>query len=343
MSYSPILSNLTTWLSELSLLLQSGQTLPQALDLLRHNQDNPVTKRVAEQTYNAVQQGQSFAEGLRAHSTLFPSNIVDLIATAEQKNQLAETLNDIVSYRENIESSQADLFSHLVGTLTYYVIILSIVLALGAVLLVFVIPEYGIFYAEFGADLPQATQNLLIASKFFVAGGWLLPVVLVVALFILIWLPWGRDRLLRYTPFVAGAYRNLVLAQALLTSAFWFKQQQSLAECLKAAAQAIAYAPEAQKFARASELVSNGSSITEACQQVGLPNSVVRTASVGEQSQQLDVVWHKLANSYQRQASVILEPASKYLGIVLAILMGLLVGYMVFAVYMPLFQIGEIA
>jgi type IV pilus assembly protein PilC len=329
-------SDITQFLSELATLLQSNPSCREALKIIQHGQDNRALSQLIISVHSDVEQGLSLADSLAKYPQYVEPFLVTMLRDEEK---LATTLFNIVEYREAMEVSTTDLAHRLRISLSYFVTVLAILLTLMVLMLMYVIPIFADMFTSLGGHLPSLTQSVFTLANGFVAYWW--PIsgsVLILSG----WLWIQRRSVILHVPLVGHLYRKIVLVRFLRTCAFMLSNHASLVEALQASAQAVHNPTYARYLRQLTDQVTAGATLSEALlKQPAFPTKVFHAAIIGTQTNQLDQWFMKLAEVYTQQLYRAVAPTIKFLNLMAIIAIGVLVGYFVIAMYMPIFKMGE--
>jgi type IV pilus assembly protein PilC len=329
-------SDITQFLSELATLLQSNRSCREALKIIQYGQDNRALSQLITRLLHDVEQGLSLADSLAKYPQYLEPFLVTMLRDEEN---LATTLFKIAEYREAMEVSTTDLAHRLRIFLGYFGTVLAILLTLMVLMFIYVIPVFVDMFTSFGGRLPSLTQSVFTLANGFVAYRW--PIsgsVLILSG----WLWIQRRSVILYIPLVGRLYRKIVLVRCLRTCAFMLSHNASLVEALQASAQAVHNPTYARYFRQLTDQVTAGTTLAEALlKQPAFPTKVVHAAMIGTQTNQLDKWFMKLADVYTKQLYRAIAPTIKFLNLMAIVAIGLLVGYFVIAMYLPIFKMGE--
>jgi len=330
-------TDLTQFLSELALLLQSQISVADALQIVQQSQDNLALYQLIETLHAQVESGSSLADSCAKHPQYFEPFWVDLLRQAD--SQPAKLLQ-IATYRRQIETGTAYLNGKLLAALSYFSVVFSISLLLLIIMLIYVIPAFDDLFANFGSELPIPTRWLVTFSNCFVAYLW--PIL--AGSLLLIWFFWYQyQRILLYWPLIGRLYHRLAWITILRTWALMLStHSNNLTQTLLASAQIVKNPHYAKLLQQLSEQVEAGISLSDALlKQRQWPAKIIHTVIIGTQTNQLATLLEPLAEIYHYQVEQLLEPTMKLFNLMIIILLGLLVGTIVIAVYLPIFKIGE--
>jgi type IV pilus assembly protein PilC len=325
-------SEITQFLSELAMLLQSNHSCQEALKIIQHEQDIRAVSHLIATVHRDVEHGLSLADSLAKYPQYLEPFLVTMLRDEEN---LVTTLFKIVEYREAIAVSTTDLAHRLRTSLNYFLIVLAMCLTLMVPMLVYVIPVYADMFKGRGGYLPSITQSAIMLSEGFIAYGWLISgSILIVGS----WWWIQRRSVILYVPLVGRLYRKIVLVRFLRTCAFMLSNHTSLVQALQTSAQVV-HNPTYAKFLRQLiDQVIAGTTLAEALlKQPAFPAKVAHAAMIGTQAHQLDKQFIKLAEVYTQQLHQAIGPTIKFLNLIAIVSIGALPGWSFLAVYSPFF------
>jgi type II secretory pathway component PulF len=341
---SPSIQLRCEWLKRLSLLLQAGIDLHQALSLLQQ-QTHAKQQHFWQPVISAIEQGRPLSAALKEIKA-FPLSDLNLLETAERTGKLSqETQRLALSLSKRLSLNQQTR-----KAMRYPLIILSAALLISLYLLMRVVPSFVELYASFNAELPWLTQSLMAFSQWLSNYFYYLLTAIVIMAFSskLIWR--------QYTPYRRLMHQLLwhMPGVKALCRAYWLQRwHRALADCLYVGLPYLESLSTAEKVVQESPLapaqsvlmagVSAGQPLSEPMATIKqYPLFSVQLIAVGEASGNLAKLIGILADQYESDLSQGLEQTIKLIEPVLMALIGALVGIIVLALYLPLFQLGQI-
>jgi len=327
---------------ELATLLKAGMPLVQSLDILRRRVLNPLLKTVLDDVYDRVRAGSSLSEAFEAHGTLFPGIYTASLMAGEKSGSLEQVIRRYVTYVKLVSSVKRKTISALV----YPAILLGLSCVVVGIIVLRVVPEFGLFYRQFGHELPLVTRIIVAVSEF--AGTYFLLMVLgVVALVasFITWLkrPGSRRRFDRWTlgiPLLGDIALKFSTSQAARTLATLLGGGIPLVNAIDVSARSIQNEYMASELQTAAQHVREGRALAVAMSDSGVfPDVAIKMVEVGEQTGALQEMLNSLADFYDEEIDTslgrfvtIVEPA-------LLVIMGIVIAGLLLALYMPLFQL----
>ncbi len=328
---------------QLALLLESGITLSEALDLVAGMQVGRV-RRLLKSLNEDVQSGFSFSQALGKHEALFGKMAVQMVLSAEASGELAESLTRIAEHMER----RAELSSQVINTLIYPLITLLMAIAVFFFLVTGVAPKFAEFFAKTGRQPPKEMQNMIAVADFVQTNGLLIAIVLFL-LFVWITMIYrserGRlaiDTLLLKIPLIGGILVTGGMAQYSWSLGSLLRSGLPMVETLHISADLIANKALSNSIMQVAEQVLQGQSLRRSIQQPHIPRLVQHMTLVGERSGGLVDIMFKSASYYenelQRKAKAIgsmVEPVS-------ILLIGGLVGFIYFGFFKAVFAVSAV-
>lgn len=344
--------DITGLLSELAILLETGLSQKESLELMQKNQEKPVLSTLLDTLQNQVQQGTRLTETLSAYPQYFQPFLVELLRKAEEQNRLAEMLNKVVAYRQESDLTEINLANRVKVALAYPLAILLLVFFITALLLIFVVPVFSSLFKEFGAALPAPTAFIVWLSDIFADLYWYVLLVVFLLVITYSWYKtWLKDSKLYYLasaillhlPGFGQLYHYVELARSLRTWNFMLAENIPLAKALESSAQTVQSPVYAKVLRQVSNAVATGTPLPEAIQQQHFfPKKLIHAATIGSKTGKLQLFLGKLADSYSQKAGLYFEPLMRVFTMFLIIITWFIVGFIVIAMYLPIFKIGSV-
>lgn len=331
---------------QLATLLSAGIPLLQGLQITREGQSRTGMAELIAQLSADLEAGLSFSTAVRRHPRVFPALYAHLVEAGEASGQLDVLLLRLAS---DLEKAQA-LRSKVRSALIYPAVVLSVALAVLAVVMAVVVPSFEEVFASFGAELPLATQLVMAGSRAWVAHGAWLTLVIVGSCAVLLG-QWRRSEALRRR--VERAVLSLPVCGDLLHQAAVARWSRTLSgllaaglplvDAMAAARGAGGYYVYADACARLRDELSRGSQLHAAMGLTGLFSPMVQQmCAVGEESGALDLMLAKVAESHEREVDAQVAGLTSVLEPLIILVLGVLIGGLVIALYLPIFQMGQI-
>ena len=339
-------ADIAVFARQLAALARAGVPLVQALEVIASGIDKPALATLVGDIHAEVSAGSSFAAALGRHPQHFEALFCNLVAAGEQSGALPTMLERVATYKENAERLRARLRR----AMTYPVAVLCVALIVSGILLVQVVPQFQQIFAGFGAELPASTQ-LVVRLSAFVRDGW--PTLLAGAAALafgakaaLRRMASGRralDRLKLRLPVFGAVARDAAVARCTRTLATAFGSGVPLVEALRSVAGAAGNAVFERAVLVLREEVAAGREINAAMRDGGaFPPMVVQMVAVGEASGTLEQMLERVAEWYEGQVEEAVDRLAALAEPAIMVVLGLLIGGMVAAMYLPIFQLGGV-
>jgi type II secretory pathway component PulF len=336
--------DVTAFTREMSALLGAAIPIPQALDSLGEDEENPTLRGVVLQISDSVRKGASFSTALEEHPRSFSSLYVSMIRVGEEAGVLPRVMSDLANLLEH----EDEVLGEVRAAVAYPVFVLGFGVVTVTVLLTVVLPRLFSMLQDMIAVLPWPTLVLLNVSNVLYKD-WLWVLAGVVALV------FGLRQLLRSEPGaeawdklklripVAGSvFQTAALGRFARTLGTLVKSGVSLLPALRIVEHTIGNRILARQIAQVAEETRGGDSLAAPLRKLGLfPRTVVQMIAVGEESGKLDEMLLKVADVEERHMRARIKTLVSLLGPILILVVGALVGFMVIAILLPIFEISH--
>lgn len=330
---------------QLGTLVGAGMPVVEALGAVSEQTERPAMARVLSHVRDAVTQGQSLADALAAHPSVFPGLYVGMVRAGEAAGALDLVLDRLAGYTE----SQARIRAKVRGALAYPVLMTVVSLGIVAFLLGFVVPRVTRIFTEQKQTLPLLTRVLLGVSNAVADWWWLLAGLLAAAaaaLALSLRRPEGRlrfDRLLLTLPLVGPVMTRIAVARFARTLSTLLANGIPLLPALDVAGEVTGNAALTEAVGRARAAIREGQGLAGPLHESGLfPPMLLHMVSVGERSGELESMLDKAAIAYEQEIEGTLATATAVLEPVLIVVMGAVVLFIVLAILLPIFEINAL-
>lgn len=331
---------------QMATMLNAGIPLVQSFDIIAAAIENPRMKKLIKDVQNDVESGSTLSEAVAKHPLYFDELYVNLVEAGESAGVLDSVLDNIASYKERMESIKGKIKK----ALFYPATVVAVAITVTSILLIYVIPQFEDMFRGFGADLPAFTRMVVTASENMQSYGLLYLIVAIGAITGLVMLKRRSkkfahllDRLSLKLPIVGPVLEKAALARFARTLATTFAAGVPLVEALKTVAGATGNVVYSNAVDRIREDVSTGHSLQLAMTQTNLfPPMVVQMTAIGEEAGSLDAMLNKVADYYEEEVNNTVDALSSLLEPIIIIFIGVVVGGMVIAMYLPIFQMAAV-
>lgn len=329
---------------QLATMLQAGIPMVQCFDIIGNGHEKPSMQKLVLSVKGDVEAGTSLHEALAKHPLYFDDLFVNLVEAGEHAGALETLLDKVATYKEKTEA----LKKKIKKALFYPAAVVAVAIIVTAILLVFVIPQFESLFKGFGADLPAFTQMVISMSKFVQQTGWLIALVLVAAGYSFFYFkkrsrPMRQflDRMMLKAPIIGPILVKAAIARYARTLSTMFAAGVPLVEALTSVAGATGNIVYEDATLRIRDDVSTGQRLQRSMEATGLfPNMVNQMIAVGEESGSLDSMAAKVADFYEADVDAAVDAMSSLLEPAIMAILGVLVGGMVIAMYLPIFKLG---
>jgi len=293
-----------------------------------------------------IEGGTSLHESLAKHPLYFDDLFVNLVQSGEQAGALETLLDKIATYKEKSEA----LKKKVKKALFYPAAVLAVAVIVTVVLLVFVIPQFESVFKSFGADLPAFTMMVIGVSKFVQSEGIFLAVVTGGAAYAFFYFKKRSkamreflDRMSLKVPVIGPILNKAAIARYARTLATMFSAGVPLVEALESVAGATGNIVYENAVLKMRDEVATGQRLQRAMEATSLfPNMVIQMIAVGEESGSLDDMAGKVATFYEAEVDNAVDAMSSLLEPLIMLVLGVLVGGLVIAMYLPIFKLGAV-
>jgi len=331
---------------QLATMLSAGIPLVQAFEIIGNGHDNPAVQTLVLAVKQDVEGGTALAEALSKHPLHFDDLFVNLVTAGEQSGSLETLLDKIATYKEKTEAIKKKIKK----ALFYPTAVLVVAVIVTTILLLFVIPEFESLFEGFGADLPAFTRLVIDLSEFVRDKGWLLLIVVVGSIGGYIYMKKRsrrlreiQDRVSLKLPIIGSILKKAAIARYARTLATMFAAGVPLVEALESVAGACGNVIFENGVLAMRDEVSTGQRLQRAMMNTELfPNMVVQMIAVGEESGSLDDMAAKVADFYEEDVDNAVDSMSSLLEPLIMAILGVLVGGLVVAMYLPIFKMGAV-
>lgn len=331
---------------QLATMLAAGIPLVQAFEIVGNGHENASMQKLILSVKADVEGGSALAEALAKHPLHFDDLFVNLVEAGEQAGALETLLDKIATYKEKTEAIKKKIKK----ALTYPAAVLVVAFVVTIILLIFVIPAFEDLFKGFGADLPAFTRFVIDISEFVRSEGWMLAGGAGIAVATFFYFkkrsrPMRHflDRMMLKTPIIGPILQKASIARYARTLSTMFSAGVPLVEALESVAGATGNIVYEIGVLQMKDEVSTGQRLQQAMENTGLfPNMVIQMIAVGEESGSLDEMSAKVADFYEEDVDNAVDNLSSLLEPMIMGILGVLVGGLVIAMYLPIFKMGSV-
>lgn len=331
---------------QMATMMSAGVPLVQALELVGRGHANASMAEVVMGIKANIESGNSFAESLGKYPLHFDDLFVNLVDAGERSGALETLLDKIATYKEKTEAIKKKVKK----AMTYPTAVLVVAFIVTGILLYFVVPQFEDLFKGFGADLPAFTQMVIAMSRYIQDQWYVLLGVIGGSFFTFFYFhkrsPRMRrvmDRVLLKVPVVGDILYKSAVARFARTLSTMFAAGVPLVDALDSVSRAAGNIVFQDAIMVMKDQVSTGQQLQLTMQQSGLfPPMATQMVAIGEESGALDEMCAKVAEFYEAEVDNLVDSLSSLLEPMIMAILGVLVGGLVIAMYLPIFKLGQV-
>ncbi|MCH9829041.1 MAG: type II secretion system F family protein [Gammaproteobacteria bacterium] len=330
---------------QMATMMAAGLPLVQALEIVGRGHENPSMGELILDIKGGIESGNSFAESLAKHPVYFDDLFVNLVDAGEKSGTLETLLDKVALYKEKTEAIKKKVKK----ALTYPAAVIVVAFVVTGILLYFVVPQFQSLFQGFGADLPAFTQFVVGLSEFVQAYGVYMVVGIGIAFTAFFYFKKRSrkmrnflDRLSLRLPIIGTILYKSAVARYHRTLSTMFAAGVPLVEAMDSVGRASGNIVFEQAIRQVRDQISSGTQLNWSMQQTGLfPPMAVQMVGIGEESGSLDAMCAKVAEYYEAEVDSLVDSLSSLLEPLIMSILGVLVGGLVVAMYLPIFKLGQ--
>lgn len=338
--------DITLFTRQLATMMKAGVPLLQAFDIVGKGHNNPAVAKLLSDIKADVETGSSLSAAFRKYPLYFDALFCNLVGAGEQAGILDTLLDRLATYKEKILAIKSKIKS----ALFYPISIIVVAFLITAVIMIFVIPAFKELFTSFGADLPAPTLIVMSISDVFVQWWWAIFGSIGFGLWFFFY-TWKRslklqatmDRLILKVPVFGDLVRKATIARWTRTLSTMFAAGVPLVEALDSVAGAAGNRVYYDATKRIQSEISTGTSLTVAMQNSDVfSNMVLQMTAIGEESGALDTMLSKVADFFEAEVDDAVDALSSLMEPIIMVVLGVLIGGLVIAMYLPIFKLGSV-
>jgi len=331
---------------QIATMLMAGVPLIQSIEMIGSGAQNKSVAKLMESIGDDVKAGMPLSQSLRKHPRYFDDLYCDLVASGEQSGALDKIFDRVALYKEKAEA----LKSKIKKAMFYPIAVLVVALIVTSILLIFVVPQFQDIFNGFGAELPAFTLMVIGISEFMQEYWWMMLIAIIVvgyaykeALLKSKKLRDANDRAILKLPVIGMILNKAAVARYARTLSTTFAAGVPLVDALDSAAGASGNAVYRYAILEIKAEVSSGNLMNWAMKNSNIfPDMVVQMVAIGEESGSLDGMLAKVATIYEQEVDDAVDGLSSLLEPLIMAVLGVLVGGLIVAMYLPIFQLGSV-
>lgn len=338
--------DITAFARQLATMMKSGVPLVQSFSIVANGHDNPSMQKLINSVKSDVESGGGLADALIKHPKHFDDLFCSLVAAGEQAGALETMLDKLATYMEKTESMKAKVKK----AMMYPISVLVIAFVVSAALLVLVIPEFKTLFAGFGADLPAFTLWVIGLSEW--AQKWWYAVLIGLG-GVFYGFRWANSNVPGFNrglqvlslkiPVVGLILNKSAVARFARTLSTMFAAGVPMVEALNSVAGATGNVLYEEAVYKMRDATATGTQLQQSMKASGLfPNMMVQMTAIGEESGSIEQMLGKVADFYEEEVDNLVDGLSSLMEPMIMAVLGVLVGGLVIAMYLPIFQMGSV-
>ncbi|KEZ73082.1 MULTISPECIES: type II secretion system F family protein [Pseudomonas] len=331
---------------QMATMMKAGVPLLQSFDIISEGAENPNMQTLVNSLKQEVSAGNSFATALRQKPEYFDDLYCNLVDAGEQAGALESLLDRVASYKEKTEKLKAKIKK----AMTYPTAVLIVAAIVTGILLIKVVPQFQSVFSSFGAALPTFTLMVVGLSE-FVQQWWLGIISVFFAGFFIFKRAYKRsqkfrdriDRLMLKLPVIGPLIFKSSVARYARTLATTFAAGVPLVEALDSVAGATGNVVFRNAVNKVKQDVSTGMQLNFSMRSTGVfPSLAIQMTAIGEESGALDTMLDKVATYYEDEVDNMVDSLTSLMEPMIMVVLGVVVGGLVLAMYLPIFQLGNV-
>ncbi len=331
---------------QMATMMSSGVPLVQSFDIIGQGHDNPAMAKMIMDLKAHVEGGSNFADALNRFPMHFDPLFVNLVNAGEQSGALETMLDKLATYKEKTEALKAKVKK----AMTYPIAVLVVAFIVTVILLIFVVPQFQEVFSSFGAELPAMTLFVIALSEFMQQYWWVFIGAVGVAFALYKhfnaksekFRKW-KDRMVLKIPVVGEIAEKSAIARFARTLETMSAAGVPLVEAMDSVAGATGNNVFHEATLKIRDEIASGTQLQTAMKNTGLfPNMVIQMVSIGEEAGSLDHMLSKVADFYEADVDNLVDSLTSLMEPMIMAVLGVLVGGLIIAMYLPIFQLGNV-
>ncbi|MFT6206915.1 type II secretion system F family protein [Cycloclasticus pugetii] len=347
MGQKPIVpKDIAVFSRQLATMMASGIPLVQSFDIIGKGHEKPAMQDMLASIKSDIEGGSTLTEGLGKYPFQFDELFCNLVEAGEHAGILEELLVKIAEYKEKTESLKAKIKK----ALTYPIAVLIVAVIVTAILLIFVVPQFESLFSGFGADLPAFTQMVVELSRFMQEWWWAVFGVMAGIIFLIMQVKKRSrkfnhflDRAILKMPIIGDIMNKAAIARYARTLSTMSAAGVPLVEALESVSGATGNIVYSEAVLQMREQVATGIQLQQSMKNVGLfPHMVVQMVAIGEEAGSVESMLGKVADFYEEEVDNAVDSLSSLIEPLIMAILGILVGGLIIAMYLPIFMLGSV-
>ena len=331
---------------QLATMMKAGVPLVQAFDIVAEGTDHEKMRELIMTVRTDVSSGTGLAGALEKHPAHFDVLFCSLVASGENSGTLEVMLDRVATYKEKTEALKAKIKK----ALTYPIAVIVVAIVVTGILLVKVVPQFAETFQSFGSDLPGFTLFVLRISEWVQSWWFIMLLGFFAAGYVFSQAKRrskrfadGIDAVALKLPIIGSVVHDAVIARFSRTLSTTFAAGVPLVDALESTAGAAGNAIYAQGIRRIRDDVTSGTALAVSIRTTGLfPTMLLQMTAIGEESGSLDDMLDKVADHYEAAVDNAVDSLSSLMEPMIMSILGVLVGGLMIAMYLPIFMLGSV-
>ncbi len=335
--------DITIFARQFATMINAGLSLTKCLSILGQQTESAALRDVIAQIGKGVEAGQSLSDSMSKHPRIFPPIFVNMVRAGETGGVLDEVLLRVADHFER----DAQLRSRVKSAMTYPIAMGALVLIILVAMMLFVVPTFEKMFSDMGGTLPLMTRILVNVSN-TVASFWGVVIALAIVGVVAAFRYWKRtpsgklvwDGFTLRVPVFGPLVRKLALAKFTRTFGTLVSAGVPILTALDIVADTSGNEVVAQAVKKSRSAIKEGEAIAKPLSESPVfPSMLVQMIAVGEETGALDAMLNKIADFYDEEVAVAVESLTSIIEPIMMVTLGLVVGAMVIALYLPMFTV----
>lgn len=330
---------------QLATMMKAGVPMVQSFEIVGNGHENAAMSEMILAIKTDIESGTSLTESLRKFPLHFDDLYCNLVQAGEHAGILDDILDKVATYKEKTEA----LKSKVKKALFYPAAVIVVAIIVITILLIFVIPVFDDLFKNFGAALPAPTQFVVDMSNFLQEWWWLVFGSLGLAVFIFIYFKKRSrkmrhiiDRIMLKVAIIGPILEKAAIARFARTLQTMFAAGTPLVESLSSVSGAVGNIVFSQAVDQIQQEVATGTQLNRAMNNTGIfPNMVIQMTAIGEESGAIDAMLGKVADFYEAEVDNLIDALTSLLEPMIMAILGVIIGGIVVAMYLPIFMMGQ--
>jgi len=342
----PVAADIAIFARQIATMMQAGVPLVQSFEIIGQGHDKPSMQKLIMGIKNEVEGGVSLAESLAKYPLYFDQLFINLVNAGEQSGSLETMLDKLATYKEKTEALKAKVKK----ALFYPIAVLVVAFIVTVILLVFVVPKFEDLFSSFGADLPALTMFVISLSEFMQSWWYVIAGSIGGSVYLFLRIKKTSpklqetvDRIALKAPVIGDITTKSAIARYSRTLETMSAAGVPLVEAMDSVAGACGNIVYYKATMKIKDEVSQGTQLQTSMRNTGLfPNMAIQMVSIGEEAGSLDAMLARVADFYETEVDNAVDALTSLLEPIIMAVLGVLVGGLIIAMYLPIFKLGSV-